>query len=144
MECRRYVPEAGGSPVDLCIAGFVRQGEGRELVAYGQGAVDPDSDWRWGQDLPAIDSGRAARIVAEGRVRDTLTIYRIGGDQTASPARVKLATLKARLTGGDERAYALVLSAEPVPGDGGRDRIARFVAAAGGLDALATRLTAER
>lgn len=144
MECRRYVPDAGGAPVDLCIAGFVRQGEGRELVGYGQGAVDPDSDWRWGQDLPAIDGGRAARIVAKGAARDTLTIYRIDSELTASPSRVKLLTLKARLTGGDERAYALVLSAEPVPGDGGRDRIARFVAAAGGLDALATRLTAER
>jgi exosortase A len=144
MECRRYVPDAGGAPLDLCLAGFTRQGEGRELVAYGQGAVDPDSDWRWGQDLPGIDGGRVARIVAKGRARDTLTIYRIGSELTASPSRVKLLTLKARLTGGDERGYALVLSAEPVAGDGGRERIVRFLAAAGGLDALAARLTAER
>lgn len=144
MVCRSYAPVAGGAAVDLCIAGYVRQGDGSELVGYGQGAADPDSDWRWGQDIAPIDGGRAARIVAKGRARDTLTIYQIDNRLTASPARVKLATLKARLTGGDERAYALVLSAEPVPGEGGRDRMARFVEAAGGLDALVARLTAAR
>lgn len=144
MVCRRYQPVAGNGAVDLCIAGFVRQGEGRELVGFGQGAVDPDSDWRWGHDLPPVGASKVARIVANGHARDALTIYRVGEVMTASAMRVKLATLKARLTGGDERAYAIVLSAEAVAGEGGREQIARFVADAGGLDGLAVRLTAER
>ena len=144
MRCFRVARAGADGVVDLCLAGYARQGEGRELVGFGQGAVDPDSEWRWGQDLASIDGGRAARIVDEGRARDTLTVYALGGGLTASPTQVKWRTLKARLTGGDERAYALVLSAQPVSGEGGRDRIARFVRDAGGLDALVARLTAGR
>jgi EpsI family protein len=130
--------------VDLCIAGFIRQGEGRELVGFAQGVLDPDSDWRWGQNLPPIGAGKAARIVDGTQVRDTLTVYMVDGTVTASSAKVKALTLQARLTGGDERAYAFVLSAQPATGEGGRDRLARFVDDAGGLETMVARLTAER
>ena len=70
-----------------------------------------------------------------------LTIYIIGGEVTANPRTVKLRTLIARLTGGDQRAYALLLSAQPLNQQSGRDRIAAFVQAAGGVEPLARRLT---
>ena len=119
-QCVRYahVGDPRLAPVDLCIAAFARQGEGRELVGYGQGAVDPASDWRWGHDLAPIDGTPVMRITANGRNRDAMTVYRLGTETTASRSRVKWLTLKARLTGGDERAYALILSA---PADGGQD-----------------------
>jgi exosortase A len=128
-----------GPPVDIVIVGYAGQDEGREIVGFGQGAVDPDSDWRWGQSLDPIGSAPVARIVRGSRHRDVLTAYVMGGTLLTSPRAVKLATLRARLTGGDQRAYALLLSA---PGPAGRGRIAAFITASGGLEPLVLGLTA--
>lgn len=134
-QCVRYAHNGQPrlSPVDMCIAAFVRQGEGRELVGYGQGAVDPDSDWRWGHDLAPIDAMPVMRITANGQNRDAMTLYRISTEITASRSRVKWLTLKARLIGGDERAYALILSAPTAAGQDGRAAIDALLRAAGGV-----------
>ncbi len=129
-----------GYGVDVTIVGYARQEEGRELVGYGQGAVDPDSDWRWGEGLDPIGPARVDRIVNAGSVREVLSVYRIGDTITASGSRVKLAVLKARLSGGDERAYAIILSAQSRPGIGGRAQVAAFVEAGGGIEAMFSRL----
>jgi exosortase A len=128
----RYA-DANGSSVDLVIVGYARQSEGAEPVGYGQGAVDPDSDWAWGERLAPLGSARVDRIARDGAFRDVLTLYRVGDRVSASPSRVKLAVLRARLTGGDERTHALLVSAR---GPHARVTIERFVAAAGGPEAL--------
>lgn len=133
-----------GQRVDMTIAGYARQAEGREMVGYGQGAVDPDSDWRWGESLAPLGVARVDRIVANGVTRDAMTLYRVGDMLTASASAVKWQALKARLTGGDERAYAIILSATPAQGRSGRAHIADYVAASGGVDAMAARLTRPR
>lgn len=130
-----------GAPIALTLVGYARQDEGREVVGYGQGAVDPDSDWAWGQSLAPIGPARVDRIADADRVRDVLTVYVIGGEITANPRTVKLRTLMTRLTGGDQRAYALLVSAPPQNQQSGRDRIAAFVQAAGGIEPLARQLT---
>jgi EpsI family protein len=132
---------SNGARVDATLVAYPRQQDGAEMVGYGQGAVAPDSDWRWSEDLPDIGNGAVARIMSFGRPRDVLTVYRIGGTVTASPRQVKLLALKARFSGGDERGYALVLSARPVGQMNGRAQIERLVSDAGGVDALVTRLT---
>lgn len=132
---------ATGRFIDITLVGYARQGEGRELVGFGQGAVDPESDWKWGQELDPIGPARVDRIADGDNVRDVLTVYIIGGEVTSDPRTVKWQTLTARLTGGDQRAYALLLSAHPVAGQSGRDHIAAFVEAAGGIEQLARRLT---
>lgn len=132
---------AAGQIIDIALVGYARQGEGRELVGFGQGAVDPDSDWKWGQELDPIGPARVDRIADGENVRDVLTVYIIGSEVTSNPRTVKWRTLTARLTGGDQRAYALLLSAQPSAGQSGRDRIAAFVEAAGGIEPLARRLT---
>ncbi len=124
--------------VDITLVGYARQGEGREIVGFGQGAVDPDSDWAWEQALAPIGNGRVDRISRNGLSRDVMTIYILGGRVFGTARDVKIATLRARLTGGDGRAYALLLS---VPGPDGRERIAAFVAASGGVEPLALALT---
>lgn len=134
----RMIALTDGYRIDISIIGYARQSEGRELVGFGQGAVDPDGDWDWGQRLAAIGPARVDRIAREGVSRDVLTVYVIGGIVTSDPRAVKWRTLIARLTGGDQRAYALLLSA---PGPNGRARIAAFVDAAGGVAALARQLT---
>jgi exosortase A len=125
--------DAAGNSIDVVVAGYARQSEGAEPVGYGQGAVDPESDWAWGERLPPIGAARVDRIAKDGEFRDVLTLFRVGDTVTASPGRVKIAVLRARLTGGDERTHALIVSAQ---GPQARATIGRFVAAAGGAEAL--------
>lgn len=108
----RYV-DRHGNHVDLAVAIFASQAEGREVVGYGQGAIDPGSDWAWTDARPAPADGQAFRITAPGPVvREVVTFYRVGDIVTGSETRVKLETLKARLLGGPQRAVAVIVSAE--------------------------------
>jgi exosortase A len=135
------IPPNIATPVDVCLVRYARQEDGRELVGYGQGAVDPDSNWRWSENLAPLGTMRVDHI-ASNTHRAVATLYQVGGTRTASATRVKLATLQARLLRGDERAAALLISARAE--GGGRAAIARFLDAAGGGDALLARLTADR
>lgn len=102
-----------GQVVDVAIATFARQGEGRELVGFGQGAVDPDSEWVWSSPARAPAAARGEEITAPGPVvRHVVSFYRVGDVLTGSANAVKLATLKARLLLRDQRAAAILISAE--------------------------------
>ena len=136
--------DASGRVVDVTIAGYVRQGEGHELVGFGQGAADPDSDWAWGETLGQLGAARLDRIAARGEIRDVATLYRLGGAVTAESGAVKLRTLIARLSWGDERGYALVAAARRQGDAPGRIIVRDFLTAAGGADALLRRLTTSR
>src|SRR3546814_17640425 len=62
----------------------------------------------WSSDVCSSDL-----IVAPGPVtREVESFYNIGGALTGSAADVKLQTLKDRLTGGDQRTVAVLVSAE--------------------------------
>ncbi len=124
--------DAAGDTVDLAAIFYAAQDEDRELVGYGHGAVDPEGAWSWASDRPAPPGWKAERIEAPGpTAREVLTSYDVGGVVTGSATRVKLATLRHRLLGGDQRAAALLVSA-PGGGDGGgRAAIDRFLAALG-------------
>lgn len=139
----RYADSAGRS-VDLVVVGYAGQAEGREIVGFGQGAIDPDDDWKWGEALAPIGPARVDRIAKGDFQRDVATLYVVDGHVTASPAEVKWRTLVARLLGGDQRAFAILLSARPAAGFSGRSQITAYVDAAGGLDRLAARLTQQR
>lgn len=130
----------GGVVVDLSIATFDRQEDGRELVGYAQGAVDPDGGWAWSSPAPAPVDGLGEQITAPGPiVRHVVTFYSIGGDVTGSARAVKLATLKARLFGGDQRAVAVLVSAERRDGHPADPAIADFLKALGPVKPLADR-----
>ncbi|MGK2911951.1 MAG: exosortase A [Sphingobium sp.] len=102
-----------GHIVDLSIAVYARQEEGRELVGFGQGAIGPDSKWSWTEAAAAPDGALGERITAPGPVvRDVMTFYSVGGTVTGGAGKVKIETLQARLLGGDQRAVAIILSAE--------------------------------
>lgn len=140
----RFVDAAGRS-VEVTVAGYAGQREGREVVGYGQGAVDPDSDWAWGETLAPIGPFQVDRIAKGELVRETATLYVIAGHVTSSPAEVKWRTLVARLSGSsDQRAYAIILSARSAPGAPPRATMAAFVAAAGGPEQLALALTQQQ
>jgi exosortase A len=108
----RYADKSG-RVVDLAIAVYARQQDGRELVGFGQGAVGPDSEWAWTEPAPAPANGQGERITAPGPVvRDVMTFYSVDGIVTGNAGKVKLQTLKARLLGHDQRAVAILVSAE--------------------------------
>ncbi len=130
-----------GQVVDLAIAAYARQDEGSELVGFGQGAADPDSEWVWSSPAPAPAYGRGEQITAPGPVvRHVVSFYGIGGGATSgSKPAVKLATMKARLLGQDQRAVALLVSAEDAEGRPSDAAIAAFLNDLGDVRILADR-----
>ena len=134
----RHFTDAAGRRVTVAIGGYERQAEGREVVGYGQGAIDPAGPWAWSAALPSIDGGRTERLLRGGPVlRDAATWYVVGGRATGDPRAAKLAGLKARLLGGDPRALSLIVTSGE--DEGGRDAIAAFLSASGGAQAMADR-----
>jgi EpsI family protein len=133
--------DARGRTVDLAIVVFASQSEGRELVGFGQGAVEPDTGaWAWTADATAPSGGRAERIASNGVEREVLSFYRVGDVLTGSGVEVKIATLKTRLLGGPQRAVAIMVSAEDsAAGVSARPAIDEFLRALGPLDRLADR-----
>ncbi len=130
----RYA-DALGHQVDLAIAVYASQREGHEVIAFGVGPLREDDRWVRVSGLPSVAGGAAMRITAPGRVeRVVVSWYRIGDTLTASPASVKLATLRARLLGGRQAAVAVHVSAEEPDGE---DAIARFLAAIGPVERIA-------
>lgn len=127
-----------GAVVDLGIAVYAGQREGHELVAFGQGLLRENDRWVKVTDEAPLATGRVERITAPGPVeRIVATWYRVGGTTTASGARVKIETLKAKLTGGRQSAVAVHLSAVPANGVDPRSGIAAFLSAAGSPGAIA-------
>ncbi|SIN91441.1 exosortase A [Parasphingorhabdus marina DSM 22363] len=134
-----------GQTVDLAIAVFASQEDGREIVGYGQGAFDPDTEWAWSRNLPDVAQARAEQIVAPGPVvRDVLSYYRIGEKLTGSGSAVKLETLKLRLLGGSQHAVAFLVSAERDSEEGPRQKMIDFTKALGPIDKLADELAGLR
>ncbi len=135
--------DAKGRRVTVAIGGYERQAEGREVVGFGQGALDPDGKWAWSASLPTVEGAKTERLLHPGPVlRDAATWYVVGGDVTGSPRGAKIAGLKARLFGGDPRALSLILSSEE--GQGGRNAIEDFLSASGGVAAMADRALKNR
>ncbi len=136
---------SAGQQVDLAIAVFGRQEEGREIVAFGQGAIGPDSAWAWTASGAAPAGGRLDRIASFGTVREVATFYRVGSILTGSGVQVKLETMKTRLIGGPQRAVAILVSAEaPAEGVSPRPAIDAFLEDLGPLDRLADRAAGQK
>ena len=129
----RYA-DASGATVDMSIAVFGSQHEGKELIAFGTGVLREEDRWVRVADLPEISGGSVMRITASGPVeRIVATWYRVGDATTHDETLVKIETMKARLLGGPQRAVAIHLSTEgsdPRP-------IGRFLRALGPLDGVA-------
>ncbi len=133
--------DADGQEADLYVAVYDRQSEGRELVGYGQGAVGPDSKWSWIADCPNPSQGRCERISADNKThREVVSFYRTGGVTSGSGSTIKLATLKARLLGGNQQAVAILVSAERIGKIPPRAAIDSFVKSLGSIDKMADRM----
>jgi exosortase A len=132
--------DASGHRIELAVAIFGWQEEGKEIIGFGQGAVPPTSEWAWANDTAAPPGGKAQRIFAPNIGREVLTFYVTGGGATGSAAQVKLATLKARLLAKDQAAVAILVSSEIDERNPPRAAIDGFIAAMGPPETLAQRL----
>ena len=132
---------AAGDVVDLALVTFDRQDEGRELVGFAQGVADPDQRWSWSSPAPAPANGRGEQITAPGPVvRHAVSFYKVGDAAvTGSAPRVKIDTMLARLLGRDQRAAAIIVSAEERQGMRADPAIALFLQDMGDVKDLADR-----
>jgi exosortase A len=130
-----------GQVVDLAMVSFDRQTGRRELVGFAQGAADPDQNWTWSSPAPAPKEGFGEQITAPGPVvRHVVSFYKVGDAPiTGSAPRVKFDTMKARLLGRDQRAGAILISAENRPGMNADAAIAMFLRDIGDVKDLADR-----
>lgn len=124
-----------GMVVDVFLAVYAGQGEGREAGGFGQGALMPDSAWAWQSAAGDIDGGMAERLLGGIDVeRVAVTWYRTGDLTTASNARLKLAAMADHLLLRARPTMMLILSAEEHPGAPARGAITRFRNDSGPLD----------
>lgn len=133
-----------GAEIDLALAVYGSQREGKELVGFGQGAIRENDKWVRIEDLPELEGGKALRMTAGPIEREVVTWYRVGDVLTGSDKRVKAETLKAKLLGGRQRAVAVLVSAEKSDALPTRAAIKRFVAAIGPVERVADRAAGAR
>ncbi|MCP5396425.1 MAG: exosortase A [Sphingomonadaceae bacterium] len=121
-----------GQEVDVFVAIYASQGEGREATAFGEGALTPETSWRWLEPGPSDQQAMGDYLLAEGRVkRLARTSFRRGELTTGSPARFKLATMADRILLRPRPTIMLILSAEQKTDNNPQQAIASFEKALG-------------
>ena len=136
---------AAGQEADLYIAVYDRQSDGRELVGFGQGAAGRESGWSWIAGCDAPPQGRCERISSDARsLREVVSYYRVDGVTSGSVRAIKLATMRARLLGGNQQAVAVLISAERKGKVEPRPAIDAFAKSLGNIDNLADRMAGLR
>lgn len=129
----RYA-DVAGNEVDVFVALYSAQTEGKEAGGFGEGALRPDSDWAWQGDGPVVAGGSSQRLLARGQVmRLTQTWYRSGEMFGGSNARLKLANIADRLLLRPRPTMLLILSAEARPGHDPARALAAFQLSTGEL-----------
>ena len=131
---------AKGERIDIVIALYAWQDDGRKIVGFGQGAFDPESNWSWTTSTAPPPGGKADRIFAPNAAREVASFYVVGGTETGSTSRVKLATLQTRLLGQDQAAVAVLVSGEETKTYQPRPAIDAFLKALGPIRPLADKL----
>lgn len=123
---------AAGDEVDVFFALYADQEDGREAGAFGEGALMPDTEWRWLKPGPAIGDANSEQLFALGHIyRLAATFYRTGNLLTGSNSHLKLANMRDRLLMRARPTMMLILSAEERPGHPADRSIAAFRQAAG-------------
>lgn len=105
-----------GRVVDLVLAIYGAQEDGREAGAYGEGALPPDTEWRWLASVAAPEGATGDRLQALGtQQRVAYTWYRHGDWLGSSRVMLKLSNMRDRLLGDARPTVMLILSAEDTP-----------------------------
>ena len=116
-----------GQEVDVFIAVYSAQGEGREASAFGEGALTPDTPWRWLEPGVFRAGAQADYLLAFGQVKRLAeTSYRTGDLTTGSNTRLKLATMQNRLLLRRKPTILAILSVEQSDAQNAAQSIAAF------------------
>jgi len=135
--------DANGHEVDVFVALYSRQSEGREAGGFGEGALTPDSEWSWQSPGPRAGGAKSDRLLANSRVeRLALTWYVTGDLVTGSNARLKLATMQDRLLLRPRPTMLLIFSSEQAPEHDAAKSIEAFRAASGPIGGWMKRIEA--
>lgn len=133
--------DGSGRTVDVFYALYPSQGEGREAGGYGQGALIPESPWRWLRPGPPMAPGHSERLLANGHVeRLAVTYYRTGDVITGSNLRLKLAIMRDRMLVRKNPTALLILSTERRDEPAPEADIGTFLAAIGPVDVWMDRM----
>ncbi|OYX65036.1 MAG: exosortase A [Sphingomonadales bacterium 32-64-17] len=120
-----------GQRVDIFLAYYGAQEEGREAGAYGEGAQPPGTEWRWLGEAPAIDGGKGERLQAVGvHPRLAMTWYRHGDWTGSSRLELKALTMRDRLLFTARPTATMIVSAEG-GGEEAQAAISDFLGAVG-------------
>ena len=124
--------DAEGHQVDVFYALYSQQKDGKKAGAFGEGALTPDTAWRWLKPGPNIAGANSEYLFAEGHIhRLTATYYRTGNLLTGSNGKLKLANMLDKLFGRARPTAMLILSSEESGGHSAQDNIAAFRTSAG-------------
>lgn len=127
----RYRDEHGRE-VDVFVALYASQGDGREPGGYGQGALPPHSGWSWHSPGPSFPQGNSEWLRGDdGTLRLAVTWYVSGALVTGSNARLKLHSMadKVRLT--EEPAALLIVSSANQDAEPASQSVRAFMSASG-------------
>jgi EpsI family protein len=138
----RYADRAGHS-VDVFVALYSGQSEGREAGGFGEGALVPGTGWAWQGQGSAVADGKSERLLGNGKIeRLAQTYYRTGPLLTGSNVRLKLSNIADRLILRERPTMMLILSGEQRSADKPADHIAAFRSAIGPLGPWMDRIAA--
>nr|WP_232366585.1 exosortase A [Alteripontixanthobacter muriae] len=122
----RYA-NAAGQTVDVSLAVYARQADKAEAGAFGDGALPPDTPWRWVGQSAGADGYTSDTLFALGRHRRLAqTSYYHGSLLTGSVLQLKLATMRDRLLLQSVPTATLILSAEEGQGRPVAELLAEF------------------
>ena len=126
--------DAQGREIDVVFALYAAQEDGREAGGFGEGALVPDTDWRWFAPEPGLDGAIGDRLQALGtQQRVAMTWFRHGDWTGGNRGRLKLLAMRDRLLFREAPTMMLIVSAEDRPTQDATDTIEAFHASAAPL-----------
>ena len=116
-----------GQEVDVFLALYAAQEDGREASAIGEGALTTDSAWRWVEPGEPVAGAASDYLLAYGhQKRLAQTSYRTGELLTGSAAQLKLANMRDRLLLRPCPTMMIILSGEEIETNNPASAIASF------------------
>jgi len=124
--------DAQGREVDVFLALYSSQGNGREPGGFGQGAMPPDSGWSWHSPGPKFAQGKSEVLRGDnGSLRLAVTWYASGNLITGSNMKLKLHSMADKLRLTERPAMLLIISSVGRSESGDEQSIAAFMHDAG-------------
>jgi exosortase A len=124
--------DAKGRQVDVFLALYSSQGDGREPGGFGQGAMPPESGWSWHSPGPRFAQGKSELLRGDdGTLRLAVTWYLSGSLVTGSNMKLKLHSMSDKLRLTERPAALMIVSSADRSAQQAEQSIARFMRDAG-------------